>query len=152
MALGHSSVQTKGVKTVWNILVEHFGNEVEALIHSEPEDLKVVNKRIVDAILAFRKGNVIIHPGGGGHYGWLELPENFKVEKFESCMKEGSGMKKNSKYSKCGQVKQIDHIVFSDLGKINHVKKNEKKFKKKNEELNNEKIDNSKCQSSLFDF
>ena len=61
-------------------------------------------------------------------------------------------MKKNSKYSKCGQVKQIDHIVFSDLGKINHVKKNEKKFKKKNEELNNEKIDNSKCQSSLFDF
>ncbi len=152
MALGHSSVQTKGVKTAWNILVEHFGNEVEALIHSEPEDLKRVDKRIVDAILAFRKGNVIIHPGGGGHYGWLELPENLKVEKYESCMKEGSGMKKNSKYSKCGQVEQIDHIVFSDLGKINPVKKNDKKFEKKNEELENEKTDKSKCQSSLFDF
>ena len=152
MALGHSSVQTKGVKTAWNILVEHFGNEVEALIHSEPEDLKRVDNRIVDAILAFRKGNVIIHPGGGGHYGWLELPENLKMEKSESCMKEGSGMKKNLKYSECGRVGQIDHIVFSDLEKINTVKKNDKKIEKKNEELENEKTDNSKCQSSLFDF
>jgi uncharacterized protein (TIGR00375 family) len=142
MALGHSSVQTKGVKTAWNILIEHFGNEVEALIHSEPEDLKIVDKRIIDAIIAFRKGNVIIHPGGGGHYGWLELPENLEVEKPEACMKEGSGMKKNSK---CGRVEQIGHIVFSDLGKTNHVEK-------KNEELENEKTDKSKFQSSLFDF
>jgi PHP family Zn ribbon phosphoesterase len=111
------------VKTAWNILIEHFGNEVEALIHSEPEDLKIVDKRIVDAILAFRKGNVIIHPGGGGHYGWLELSENLKVEKSESGTKKGSEMKKN-----------------------------DKKFEKKNEELENEETDNSKCQSSLFDF
>ena len=61
-------------------------------------------------------------------------------------------MKKNSKYSECGRVEQIDHIVFSDLEKINTVKKNDKKIEKKNEELENEKTDNSKCQSSLFDF
>ena len=80
MTLGHASVQTKGVQTAWNKLIERFGNEVgNALIYSEPEDLKIVgDDRIVNAILAFRKGNVIIHPGGGGQYGWLELPENLK--------------------------------------------------------------------------
>ena len=81
MTLGHASVQTKGVQTAWNKLIERFGNEVNALIYSEPEDLKIVgDDRIVNAILAFRKGNVIIHPGGGGQYGWLELPENLKEE------------------------------------------------------------------------
>ena len=152
MALGHSSVQTKGVKTAWNILVEHFGNEVEALIHSEPEALKIVDKRIVNAILAFRKGNVIIYPGGGGHYGWLELPENLTAKNSESGIKEGSKKEKNSKYSKEVQVQQIDQILSSNLEKIKHVKKNGKNFEKKNEEFENEKIDNSKCQSSLFDF
>ncbi len=34
MALGHAGVQTKGVKTAWDMLVERFGNEVEALIYS----------------------------------------------------------------------------------------------------------------------
>ncbi len=152
MALGHSSVQTKGVKTAWNILVEHFGNEVEALIHSEPEALKIVDERIVNAILAFRKGNVIIHPGGGGHYGWLELPENLKAKNSESGIKEGSKKEKNSKYSKEVQAQQIDQILSSNLEKIKPVKKNDKYFEKKNEEFENEKIENSKCQSSLFDF
>ena len=100
MALDHASVQTKGVKTTWNTLVEHFGNEVEALIYSEPEALKIVDDRIVSAILAFRKGNIIIHPGGGGQYGWLELPENLKVEKSDQEKKIGSKKKKASHASK----------------------------------------------------
>ena len=50
----------------WETLVEHFGNEVEALIYAEPDALKIVDDRAVNAILAFRKGDVIIHPGGGG--------------------------------------------------------------------------------------
>ena len=105
MALGHASVQTKGVQTAWNTLVERFGNEVEALIYSEPEALKIVDDRIVNAILAFRKGNVIIHPGGGGQYGWLELPETLKVE----------------------NPRQDGQISFSDLEKINSGKKKNKK-------------------------
>ena len=103
MALDHASVQTKGVKTAWNTLVERFGNEVEALIYSEPEALKIVDDRIVSAILAFRKGNIIIHPGGGGQYGWLELPENLKAEKSDQEKKIGSKTKKASHDLKRGK-------------------------------------------------
>lgn len=146
MALGHASVQTKGVQTAWNQLIERFGNEVKALIYSEPEDLKVVgDDRIVNAILAFRKGNVIIHPGGGGQYGWLELPENLKNE----------------------EIRQTGQLSFADLDKINPAKasKPEKKREKRprketgeteNEESGNQKSNNSEPddagQSSLFDF
>ncbi len=141
MALGHASVQTKGVQTAWNKLVERFGNEVEALIYSEPEALKIVDDdRIVNAILAFRKGNVIIHPGGGGQYGWLELPENLKAE--------------NPRHN--GQ------ISFADLEKIKPGKKS-KPEKKSNEKprketdetekgSENKESDNNAGQSSLFDF
>ncbi|MDW5549480.1 TIGR00375 family protein [Methanosarcina sp.] len=146
MALGHASVQTKGVQTAWNKLIERFGNEVKALIYSEPEDLKVVgDDRIVNAILAFRKGNVIIHPGGGGQYGWLELPENLKNE----------------------EIRQTGQLSFSDLEETNPKKvskpekKREKRLRKENGETENEEQGNQKSnngepddagQSSLFDF
>ncbi len=146
MTLGHASVQTKGVQTAWNKLIERFGNEVEALIYSEPEDLKIVgDDRIVNAILAFRKGNVIIHPGGGGQYGWLELPENLK----------GEG------------ARHTGQLSFADLEKLKSGKKSkpEKKRDKKsrkdtgetgkegpdNKESNNKEPDDA-GQSSLFDF
>ncbi|MGB9939821.1 TIGR00375 family protein [Methanosarcina sp.] len=146
MTLGHASVQTKGVQTAWNKLIERFGNEVEALIYSEPEDLKIVgDDRIVNAILAFRKGNVIIHPGGGGQYGWLELPENLKGE----------------------ENRHTGQLSFADLEKLKPGKKSktEKKRDKKprketgetdkegpdNKEPNNKEPDDA-GQSSLFDF
>ncbi|MFZ2497269.1 TIGR00375 family protein [Methanosarcina sp.] len=136
MALGHASVQTKGVKTTWSKLVESFGNEVEVLIYAEPEALTIVDERIVNAILAFRKGNVRIHPGGGGQYGWLELPENIMEEK----------------------IRCNGQISFSDLEKLHSEKKSEperksdKKSNKKIEEIEKEESDNPKGQSSLFDF
>lgn len=76
MALGHSSITTKGVRTAWESLVEKFGNEVAVLLDARPEQLDVVDPKIVDAIMAFRNGEVIIHPGGGGQYGWIELPDS----------------------------------------------------------------------------
>lgn len=146
MALGHASVQTKGVQTAWNKLIERFGNEVKALIYSEPEDLKVVDDdRIVNAILAFRKGNVIIHPGGGGQYGWLELPENLKNE----------------------EIQQTGQLSFADLDKINPTKaskpkkKRVKRSRKETDETEKEGSGNQESndrepddagQSSLFDF
>ncbi len=146
MALGHASVQTKGVQTAWNKLIERFGNEVKALIYSEPEDLKVVgDDRVVNAILAFRKGNVIIHPGGGGQYGWLELPENLKNE----------------------EIRQTGQLSFADLEEINPAKsskpekKRDKNLRKKPGETEKERSDSQESnnrepddagQSSLFDF
>lgn len=152
MALDHASVQTKGVKTAWNTLVERFGNEVEALIYSEPEALKIVDDRIVSAILAFRKGNIIIHPGGGGQYGWLELPENLKAEKYDQETKIGSKTKKASKTSKGEKTRHTGQISFSDLENIKSEKKIDEKPEKTAEETNKEASDNFKSQSSLFDF
>jgi uncharacterized protein (TIGR00375 family) len=137
MALGHASVQTKGVQTAWNKLIERFGNEVKALIYSEPEDLKIVgDDRIINAILAFRKGNVVIHPGGGGQYGWLELPENLKEE----------------------ETRHVGQLSLADLEKVKSgkksrsEKKSEKKPRKETDESGKEGSDNSAGQSSLFDF
>ncbi|MCL7411183.1 MAG: TIGR00375 family protein [Methanosarcinaceae archaeon] len=75
MAVGHSSTSTKGVQTPWNALIERFGSEVTVLLEADPAELGIVDKRIVDAILAFRRNEVILHPGGGGQYGWIELPQ-----------------------------------------------------------------------------
>lgn len=101
--------------------------------------------RIVNAILAFRKGNVIIHPGGGGQYGWLELPENLKNE----------------------EIRQTGQLSFADLEEINPTKASKpeknraKNLRKKpgetekekpgNQEPNNTEPDDA-GQSSLFDF
>ena len=74
MALGHSSISTQGVQNAWSALVGKFGSELAVLLNAEPDELRLVDNKIVDAILAFRRGHVIIHPGGGGRYGWIELP------------------------------------------------------------------------------
>jgi len=137
MALGHASVQTKGVQTAWNKLIERFGNEVKALIYSEPEDLKIVgDDRIVNAILAFREGNVIIHPGGGGQYGWLELPENMKGEETRNN----------------GQLSFADIETVKPGKKSRPEKKSEKNPRKETDKTEKEDSDNSAGQSSLFDF
>ena len=142
MALGHASVQTKGVQTAWNKLIERFGNEVKALIYSEPEDLKIVgDDRIVNAILAFRKGNVIIHPGGGGQYGWLELPENLTEEETRHN----------------GQLSLADLEKVKTGKKTRPEKKSDKKPRKGTGETEREGSDDKESddnagQSSLFDF
>jgi uncharacterized protein (TIGR00375 family) len=142
MALDHASVQTKGVQAAWNRLIESFGNEVNALIYSEPDDLKIVgDNRIVNAILAFRKGNVIIHPGGGGQYGWLELPENLKTE----------------------EIRHNGQLSFADLENVKSGKKTQPEIKrdktprKEPEEIEkegsgNKESDDNAGQRSLFDF
>ncbi|HJH32266.1 MAG TPA: TIGR00375 family protein [Methanosarcinaceae archaeon] len=79
MAVGHSSINTKGVQTPWNALVGQFGSEVTVLLEADPAELGIVDKKIVDAILAFRHNEVILHPGGGGQYGWIELPQGIKL-------------------------------------------------------------------------
>jgi hypothetical protein len=73
-----------------------------------------VDEKIVNAILAFRKGNVIIHPGGGGQYGWLELPEHLKNEKAEPAVKAGEEKKRASRMTK-EKEKPGTQISFSDF-------------------------------------
>ena len=39
-----------------------------------------VDERVLNAIIAFRAGLVIVHPGGGGQYGRVELSETTQEE------------------------------------------------------------------------
>jgi uncharacterized protein (TIGR00375 family) len=76
MALGHASINTKGVQDTWNALLDRFTDELQVLLHVPPESMDFVDRRIVNAILAFREERVILHPGGGGQYGRIELPSD----------------------------------------------------------------------------
>ncbi len=156
MALGHASVQTKGVKTAWETIVKHFGNEVEALIYAEPEALKIVDDRVVSAILAFRKGDVIIHPGGGGQYGWLELPGSLKAEKPGPAEKRVEEKKKPSTITKREIGKPRTQISFSDLEIKKSVETVETEREKTagtgTKEPEEESQEKPAGQRSLFDF
>jgi uncharacterized protein (TIGR00375 family) len=155
MALGHAGIQTKGVKTAWETLVERFGNEVEALIYAEPEALEIVDKKIINAILSFRKGDVVIHPGGGGKYGWLELPKHPEKDKAAPAGKAGEEKKRASKVKK-EKEKPKTQISFSDFeqkrsGKVleTDAEKAPADEAKSSEEESPEK---TAGQKSLFDF
>lgn len=156
MALGHASVQTKGVKTAWETLVKQFGNEIEALIYAEPEALKIVDDRVVSAILAFRKGDVIIHPGGGGQYGWLELPGSLTTKKSEPAEKGIKEKKKASKIIKRDKGKPRTQISFTDLDIKKSVKTvetyDEIKVGTGTTEPEEESPEKPAGQRSLFDF
>lgn len=72
MALGHKSVFTEGVKRIWSDLVAER-TEIEVLLHTEISELNT-DERVARAIGAFRSGNVVVTPGGGGRYGRISLP------------------------------------------------------------------------------
>jgi PHP family Zn ribbon phosphoesterase len=81
-ALGHASINTKGVQKAWNSLMEKYGNELNVLLNANTNDMDFLDSRILNAILAFREGKLIIRPGGGGQYGQIEIPrETRRTEK-----------------------------------------------------------------------
>jgi PHP family Zn ribbon phosphoesterase len=67
------------VSNAWKALVERFGSETAVLLEADISQLDFVDPRIVRSIEAFRNEDVVLHPGGGGKYGWIELPENLKT-------------------------------------------------------------------------
>ncbi|HID25600.1 MAG TPA: TIGR00375 family protein [Thermoplasmata archaeon] len=76
-ALGQTNSFTKNVTKRWSELIDAFGSEVTILVDADVEEIaKVTVPAITDAISAFREGKVIIHPGGGGRYGMIELPKD----------------------------------------------------------------------------
>ena len=75
-ALGHASINTKGVQTAWNGLMERYGNELNVLKNASIDDMDFLDRRIINAIMAFREKKLIIQPGGGGQYGRIRIPED----------------------------------------------------------------------------
>ena len=85
LALGLKSVFAQSVSKRWSELIEVFGSEIFVLLEAEEEKLRQVTApAIVEAILSFRQGRVVMHPGGGGQYGSLELPSEGKQNVFVS--------------------------------------------------------------------
>jgi len=72
MALGYRSAQTASVQRRWNELITGR-TEIEVLMEADLSKLKAEPK-IIEAIDAFRKGLVVVVPGGGGKYGEVRLP------------------------------------------------------------------------------
>jgi Uncharacterized conserved protein len=77
-ALGHASITTKGVQTAWNGLMQRYGNELNVLLNANLSEMDFPDKRVANAILAFREKRLIIHPGGGGQYGHIEIPKEIE--------------------------------------------------------------------------
>ncbi|RLG22750.1 TIGR00375 family protein [Methanosarcinales archaeon] len=77
LAFNQSGTHTKSVREEWNKLITHFGSEIAVLI-DEPLNRveEVADERVTRAIKFFRKGELIIEPGGGGRYGVVRLPNN----------------------------------------------------------------------------
>jgi PHP family Zn ribbon phosphoesterase len=55
--------------------MERYDNELNVLLNAEIDDMDFLDRRISNAILAFREKKLMIHPGGGGQYGHIEIPE-----------------------------------------------------------------------------
>jgi uncharacterized protein (TIGR00375 family) len=80
--LGVDSPSTQQVWSIYNSLVEKFGDEYTVLIDGSKETLgKVVDERIADAIVRVREGKVKVVPGYDGVYGRLVIFEESSAEK-----------------------------------------------------------------------
>jgi PHP family Zn ribbon phosphoesterase len=67
------------VNNVWESLLAGFGTEVNVLVDAPMDDFHTntanfnLDARVIEAIKAFRGGEVSVNPGGGGKYGSIEL-------------------------------------------------------------------------------
>ncbi len=71
--LGTSSPCTKKCMELYWSFIDTLGNEIAILIDLPYEMLSSVDERIAGAIIKFRKGEITLHPGGGGSYGSFDL-------------------------------------------------------------------------------
>jgi uncharacterized protein (TIGR00375 family) len=80
--LGAGSPFTRKVWTIYNELVEKFGNEYTVVMDASKDALnKVVDEKIAEAIIRVREGRVKVIPGYDGVYGKLIIfEENFDDE------------------------------------------------------------------------
>lgn len=80
--LGASSPFTQKVWSIYNQLIEGFGDEYAVLIDASKDALsKIVDEKIADAIVRVREGKVQVIPGYDGVYGKLVISEESHPKK-----------------------------------------------------------------------
>jgi len=90
--LGASYPSTTKVWDAYNRLIKEFNNEYNVLIDAPEEEMtKIVDSKIVEAVIRVREGNVKVIPGYDGVYGRLVI--------FEETMGEESLIEKVSQRS-----------------------------------------------------
>jgi uncharacterized protein (TIGR00375 family) len=72
--LGTSSPATKKCMKVYDTLTESLGSEIGILIDLPVAEIAEIDPLVGAAVDALRNGEVVLHPGGGGKYGWFEIP------------------------------------------------------------------------------
>lgn len=87
-----AGLNTKAVRDAWNLLIAKFGSEVTVLVDADVTQLDVVDESVRDAIVAFREGKIILHPGGGGQYGMVELPKRARTSKSQRSLSDFSAI------------------------------------------------------------
>ena len=76
-------IATKGVWDVYNKLIQTFGNEMNILLKVSKDDLlKVVDNKLVNAILLNREGKIEFSPGYDGEYGVPLFDKQKKLGEF----------------------------------------------------------------------
>nr|CBH38705.1 conserved hypothetical protein, containing PHP domain [uncultured archaeon] len=92
----HKSVTSKAVTEIWSSLLSLFGTEVNVLVDAPLDNFHKTNldNRVVEAIAAFRGGEIRVIPGGGGKYGVIELkPKGGGMEEEEVGEERARGQK-----------------------------------------------------------
>ena len=65
---------SKTVERQWANLMKRFDSEIEVLLDIPVEEVAVTaSPAVAESVAAFRRGDVIVHPGGGGKYGEIEI-------------------------------------------------------------------------------
>ena len=83
-AVHDKGVTTKFVQTIWQKLIDKFGDEITVLISADLSDIEKIDKNTAGAIESFRNSTVEIIPGGGGRYGEIlfEKPDTVTLDNF----------------------------------------------------------------------
>lgn len=71
--LGVASPDTRKTRSLYDLLLESFGDEITVLTRIRPERIGEIHEGVAHAIGSFRDGRVRLFPGGGGRYGSFEI-------------------------------------------------------------------------------
>ncbi len=82
MVIG-KGVETKAVRLIWEHFLKEFGSEIRVLVDVPVESLARVHEEVAKAVWAYRRGKLIVIPGGGGKYGEIKLPEEVRAARID---------------------------------------------------------------------